>query len=103
MKTLPDILRLLDEHKAELRERFGVRRLAVFGSYARGEATPVSDVDILVDLERPIGWEVVDLHDYLEALLGIRVDLVTEGALRRKPTLWKQIQEDLVQIASDGR
>jgi predicted nucleotidyltransferase len=98
MKTLPDILRLLDEHKAELWERFGVRRLAIFGSYARGEATPVSDVDILVDLERPIGWEVVDLHDYLEALLGVRVDLVTEGALRRKPSLWEEVREDLIHV-----
>jgi predicted nucleotidyltransferase len=58
VKTLPDILRLLDEHKAELRDRFGVRSLALLGSYARGEATELSDVDILVDLERPIGWEV---------------------------------------------
>jgi predicted nucleotidyltransferase len=98
MKTLPDILRLLDEHKAELWERFGVSRLALFGSYARGEATPVSDVDILVDLERSIGWEVVDLHGYLEAILGVRVDLVTEGALRRKPTLWETVQEDLIYV-----
>jgi len=98
MKTLPDILRLLDEHRALLRERFGVKRLAIFGSYARGEATPLSDVDILVDLERPVGWEVVDLHDYLEALLGVRVDLVTEGALRRKPSLWEEVREDLIYV-----
>jgi len=98
MKTLPDILRFLDEHKAELRERFGVRRLAIFGSYAHGEATPVSDVDILVDLKRSIVWEVMDLHDYPEAILGIRVDLVTEGALRRKPALWEEVQEDSIYV-----
>lgn len=46
MKTLAEIRRMLAEHKAELRERFGVARLAVFGSYARGDATPLSDVDI---------------------------------------------------------
>lgn len=54
-----------------------MRELAIFGSYARGEATPVSDVDILVALERPLGWEIVDLRDYLEALLGLPVDLLT--------------------------
>lgn len=98
MKTLRAIQTILAEHRAELRERFGVRRLAVFGSYARGEATPLSDVDILVDLERPIGWELVDLHDYLEALLGLPVDLVTEGALRRKSRLQEHIREDLVYV-----
>ena len=96
MKTLKEIQSLLRQHKASLRARFGVHRLAVFGSYAREEATPQSDVDILVELERPLGWEIVDLHDYLEDVLGIRVDLVTLGALKRKPWLWKSVQEDLI-------
>ena len=77
MRTLGEILSILARHKPELRGRFGVRELAIFGSYARGEATPVSDVDILVALERPLGWEIVDLRDYLEALLGLPVDLLT--------------------------
>ena len=98
MKTLKEIQSLLRQHKESLRARFGVHRLAVFGSYARGEATPQSDVDILVELERPIGWEIVDLHDYLEDVLGIRVDLVTLGALKRKPWLWKSVQEDLIYV-----
>ena len=76
----------------------GVKRIAIFGSYARREETPLSDVDILVEPERPIGWEIVDLHDFLEELLGIKVDLVTAGALRRKPMLWESVQEDLVDI-----
>jgi len=97
VKSLAEIRRILKGRKAFLRERFGVKRLAIFGSYARGEATPVSDVDILVDLE-PIGWEVVDLHDYLEALLGVRVDLVTEGALRCKPSLWEEVREDIIYV-----
>ncbi len=96
MKALKEVQSLLRQHKESLRARFGVHCLAVFGSYARGEATPQSDVDILVELERPIGWEIVDLHAYLEDVLGIRVDLVTLGALKRKPWLWKSVQEDLV-------
>lgn len=98
MKSLADIRTVLARHKDELRTRFGVRRIALFGSYARGEETLLSDVDILVEPERPIGWEIVDLHDYLEELLGMEVDVVTTGALRRKPLLWESIQADLVDV-----
>ncbi len=62
MKTLEAVKKILAEHRDDLRARFGVRRIAVFGSYARGDQTPVSDVDVVVDLERPMGWEIVDLH-----------------------------------------
>jgi hypothetical protein len=96
VKTLEQIRAVLAQHRGELRTRFGVRRIGLFGSYTRGEQTPLSDVDILVELERPVGWEIVDLHRYLEALLGMKVDLVTVGALRRKPLLWQSIQEDLI-------
>lgn len=77
MKTLTEIRRLLDAHRDTLTSRFGVQRIAIFGSYARQEQTPLSDVDIAVELERPLGWEIVDLHDYLEEILHARVDLVT--------------------------
>ena len=96
MKTVEQIRAILSRHRDELRARFGVRRIGIFGSYARGEQTPLSDVDILVELERPIGWEIVDLHRYLEELLSVKVDLVTAGALRRKPLLWQSIQEDVI-------
>lgn len=98
MKTLDEIREILSLHKSVLREQFGVRNLAVFGSYAREEATPLSDVDILVEFERPIGWEIVDLHDYLEAILETKVDLTTPNALKRKPWLWESVQEDLIHV-----
>ena len=79
----------LDESEARLRDlkpelgrRFGVRRIGVFGSIARGEEDADSDVDVLVELAEPIGWELLDLKDRLEEVLGRRVDLVTIGALR---------------------
>ena len=72
----------LRDLKPELERRFGVRRIGVFGSVARGEEDAGSDVDVLVELEEPIGWELVDLQDRLEEVLGRRVDLVTVGALR---------------------
>ena len=96
MKSLEEIRAILRQHRDELRDRFGVRRIGIFGSCAREEHTPLSDVDVLVELERPMGWEIVDLHRYLEELLRVKVDLVTEGALRRKPLLRRYILEDLV-------
>lgn len=56
----------------------------------------MSDIDILVELDQPAGWEIVDLRDYLQDLLGTRVDLVTTGALRRKPHLWDSVQQDIL-------
>jgi predicted nucleotidyltransferase len=98
MKTLEEIQASLIEHKQELQELFHVRRIAVFGSRARRDDTSISDVDILVELEHPVGWEIVDLHHYLEQLLDLKVDLVTKGAVIRKPLLWQSIQEDLIYV-----
>ncbi len=67
-------------------ERFGVARLEVFGSVARGDATAESDVDVLYDLEpgARLGWEIETLADELEALLGRPVDLVSRTALNER-------------------
>ena len=92
-----EILRLLREHQAEL-SRFGVRSLAVFGSVARDEARPESDVDILVEFGEPVGlFEVVRLQTHLQELLGRQVDLVTRDALR--PTMRDQILNEAVYAA----
>jgi predicted nucleotidyltransferase len=71
-----EIKAVLRECLPEIREKYGVTSIDVFGSYARGEATPDSDIDIIVELGRPIGWELVDLSDYLESRLHHNVDLV---------------------------
>ena len=97
-RKLEEIEAILRKHKEELRERFGVRSIAIFGSYARGEETELSDVDILVEFERPIGWEIVDLRDYLEELLGVPVDVVTKNAAMSRKGLWEHIREDLVYV-----
>ena len=73
---------LLKHHQADLRQR-GVKSLAVFGSLARGEATPASDIDMLVEFDRPVGlFEFIRLKLYLESLTGRCVDLVTPDAIR---------------------
>jgi len=78
-----EIIQLLRQHRDELRKRFGVKSLAVFGSVARGEAGPESDVDILVEFESSPGFDgYMALKFYLEDLLGRKVDLVMKNALK---------------------
>ena len=80
-----DVLRLLRTHKPSLATRFGVTALALFGSFARDEATDGSDVDILVRFDGPAtSRSYFGLQFYIEDLLGRRVDLVTDKALRRE-------------------
>ena len=98
MKTLEDIKRILSEHKQEIRKKYGVAIIGVFGSYARGEQSKVSDVDILVELERPIGLKFFELWDNLEEILGVKVDLLTVKAVKQKSLLWESIKEDLVYV-----
>ena len=77
MKTASEMLEILKKYKLELLEKFGIRKMYIFGSYARGEQTPESDLDILIEFEKPIGWEIADLKEYL---------------------LWKYIEENLISV-----
>jgi predicted nucleotidyltransferase len=85
MKTLPEIQRILHEHSDELRDRYGLTNLAVFGSVVRGEARENSDVDILAEVVRPIGLiALVGAENYLGDLLGMKVDLVLKRSVRKE-------------------
>ncbi len=78
-----EVLDMLRTHKPTLVERFGVTELALFGSFARDQATDGSDVDILVRFDGPAtSRSYFGVQFYIEDLLGRRVDLVTEKALR---------------------
>ncbi len=90
MKTLEEIKKILSEHKEEIRQKYGVIIIGVFGSYARGEQKETSDVDILVELERPIGLKFFELWNYLEEILGCNVDLVRVTLLR------EELKEDIL-------
>jgi uncharacterized protein len=92
------IVELLHAHIPELERRYGVQRLALFGSAARDELRPDSDVDILIAFEGPATYDrYVGLHDRLEQLLGRRVDLVTERGL--KPRARRAVEKELVRVA----
>ena len=88
-------LKILSDLRSDLREKYGVKSIAVFGSTARGEARPDSDVDVLVDFEKPSGlFKFVNLGSYLEDKLGQEVDLATPGALRSP--VRERVYEDLI-------
>jgi predicted nucleotidyltransferase len=97
MKTLEDIERTLRERKSELREKYGVTEIGVFGSYVRGQQGEDSDVDIVVTLERPVSLlTFAGIGNHLEDLLGIGVDLVLKKAL--KPYIGRRILEEVQSI-----
>jgi predicted nucleotidyltransferase len=81
MKSAEEIRAILKECLPEITKEYGVSSIGVFGSYARGEASPQSDIDIIVEFNRPIGWELVDLADFLESRLHHKVDLVIRRSL----------------------
>lgn len=84
MKNLTDIEEILRKHKPLLREKYKVKEIGIFGSYVRGEQSETSDIDILVQLYEPVGWEFLDLKEFLESILNKNVDLVTNNALKSR-------------------
>ena len=96
MKTFKEIKDVLTEHKEELKQKYKVKEIGIFGSYARDEQTDVSDIDILVEFDQPVGFLFIHLADYLEEILGVKVDLITSEAI--KPNRQKHILSDLVYV-----
>ncbi len=94
MKTRKEIEKILKKKKSFLKKKFSVKEIGIFGSYARGDQSKDSDIDILVTFSDDVGWEFVDLKEYLEKLLGLKVDLVTIKAL--KPQLKDSILSEVV-------
>ncbi|MHA1607671.1 MAG: nucleotidyltransferase family protein [Candidatus Freyarchaeota archaeon] len=97
MEKLDEIRKIIGEHKEELREQYGVKEIGIFGSFVRGEAREDSDVDVLVEFEKPIGFfRFLELEEYLGSLIGRKVDLVSKKAL--KPHIGKHILEEVIII-----
>ena len=92
------VLTKLKERIEEIRQRFSVRNLSIFGSIARDEAADDSDVDVLVAFDREGSFDLfMDLKFYLEDLLGVKIDLVTDKALR--PQIRRAIERELIHVA----
>ena len=96
MKTRDDILMSLTREKLILTKRYPIHSLALFGSYARGDQGPASDVDVVVDVEPSVGLEFVTLAEELERLLGLPVDLVSRRAF--SPRHWRIVEPELIYV-----
>lgn len=96
METKSQIINKLRELKPLLFTEYSVKEIGIFGSYADETNTEESDIDILVEFEKPIGWKFFSLELYLEKIFGKKVDLVTKNAL--KDQIKNQIMNQLEYI-----
>jgi hypothetical protein len=96
---LNKIWQILEQHKNDLKNKYGVREIGVFGSYVRGEQKEGSDLDILVTFEPDARMDLirfVELEEYLSELLGVKVDLIMKSAL--KPRIGKRILREVIYL-----
>ncbi|MCH7722836.1 MAG: nucleotidyltransferase family protein [Bacteroidetes bacterium] len=100
MKTSNEILKLIKDNYNYLSTEFGVEKIGLFGSTAKGTATKHSDVDILIEFNKPIGFKFVKLVVYLEELLGKKVDVITKDGLKniRIKNVAENIKKSLVYV-----
>ncbi len=91
------VLTVLRRHKEEIRRRFGIEKMALFGSVARNEATVASDVDIaIIQMRKKSYWLLLDFIEYASALLGCRVEAGFYESMR--VPLQKWIKRDMVDV-----
>lgn len=94
-KELKQYVASINLNLEELKRKFGVKKIAIFGSTARGENTKKSDIDIIVELDQPIGFfAFIELENHLQKMLGKKVDLTTKNSL--KPAIKKTILKEAV-------
>ncbi|OPX17494.1 nucleotidyltransferase [candidate division WOR-3 bacterium 4484_100] len=94
MKTIEEIKKILTVHKKEMMRLYKIKEIEIFGSYVRNEQKKRSDVDIIIDFyEVPDLFKFIEIEEYLENLLGIKVDLV------RKPVLRAELKDKILSEA----
>jgi predicted nucleotidyltransferase len=104
MPTKDEILRILRKEMPVLRNEFGIERMAIYGSFARGEANEKSDLDILIQLSKPLGFKFISMAFFLEEILEREFDLTTFNCLQkslnagRKAQIAKEIEKALVYV-----
>jgi predicted nucleotidyltransferase len=100
MLTKESITRVLREKYPHLAAEYGVKRIGLFGSYAKDIPTEASDIDLVVEFERPLGFKFIELSEYLEQLLGQKVDILTPAGIQgiRIPHIAQNIGESIVYV-----
>jgi predicted nucleotidyltransferase len=97
VKTLEEIRKVLAGHRQELKDKYKVKNIGIFGSYVRGEHRAKSDLDVLVEYDNPVSLlQIVALENHLTALLGVKVDLVPRRNIRKE--LKKSILKEMVLV-----
>jgi len=97
-RELQKIIAILNKNYPFFQQKYNIKEVSIVGSYARGEQTEESDLDIMVDFKEPIGWEVVDLRDELERLFGIKVDLILKAGVMQRKRIYAGILEDAIYV-----
>ena len=94
------VAELLREKYPYLVSEYGVKRIGLFRSYAKGTPSETSDVDVVVEFARPIGLRFVEFAEYLESLLGKRVDVLTPAGVQgiRIARIAEEIEKSLVYV-----
>jgi hypothetical protein len=100
MLTRERVLELLRAEYPFLAAEFGVRKIGLFGSFAKGRSDETSDIDMVVEFDRPIGFRFIELVEYLENLLGRKVDVLTPQGIQgiRIERVAKSIVESIVYV-----
>ena len=100
MLTKNHIIQILEREQPFLKRNFGVKKIAIFGSFAMDTAKNKSDVDIFVELQKPLGLEFIQLIDYLERKIGRKADVLTRAGINsiRIKKVVQQIKRSLVYV-----
>ena len=100
MLTREKVIQLLQTEQGYLAAEFGVSKIGLFGSYAKDRANNTSDIDLVVEFERPIGFRFLELIDHLEAVLGTKVEVLTRAGIQsiRVGHVAKNISESVIYV-----
>ncbi len=100
MLTIQQITNILRQQLPYLSTEYGIMRLGIFGSYAKGVAQEKSDIDLVVEFKTPLGLRFIEFTDYLEQLFHTPVDVLTPAGIQaiRNPNVAREIQESIVYV-----
>jgi len=94
------IIKKLKQELPFLKDKFGIRKIGIFGSFAKGLHKKDSDIDVIVEFEKPIGLAFIDLADYIENLFGKKVDVLTPEGIRsiRIKKVAQEIEKSIIYV-----
>lgn len=95
-----DVINILKKEQPYLKENYDIKKIAIFGSFAKGTETEKSDIDIFIEFNKPLGLRFVQLAEYLEAKLGKETDILTPGGIQgiRIKRIAQDIKRSLIYV-----